>query len=576
MFWSLLANALSSRNLWLLVALLEVCLTLLSPVPGDVRKPLLNVVAGLLSSAVLLAVIGLAWAVMLKRLDGPSRLIAAVPCVLVAGAARGVALQWLLTNWGMSPAGIGGYQYRVMSSVLVVLLAATTGALLKVAVEGHRARLEMLAAEQHRLALILNEANDGLASDQGELVEVITADLTSQLTKVAGTAPPLAIDSLEQLAAGVVRPLSHELAVAMPTWEPPELSSIRHDVQWSRVWGSMASVSSVDPVGPTLITLLVLPTSILILGLPAALVLHGVAAVLVFCGLWILRTFGSVIPAPEATTWRFASTAGLLVVACTPAAVSAWFLSTSAAGLVNAMYLLIVTPIAALLLSFIRATRVQQREIDEALTRTVEQTQWWIYRARMAQWWHRGTAARALHGPVQSSIYAAVQRLRAAVDDDTATLELVESILDDIRRTLPTVVVQRASEATVRTELAALATAWKPLVVVTYSVDEETAKRLETDPVCAGITLDVAVEAVSNAVRHGDATRINVGLTSEQDRAVSIEIHDDGNGWESAAGDQRGHGLGVRQLDMCALRWAYASTPGANRFTADFPLLHSQ
>lgn len=574
-------DAFASRNVWLLVASVEVMLTLISPVPGDVRNPTLDLLAGLASSAVLLGVIWCGWILGLRRLVGLQRLALGVPLLVVAGVSRGVVLQSLLVAWGLSEPGASGYRYRVMASVLVVVVGGTAGALVKLALDGHRSRLEILGSEQRRLALVLRQSNARLRREQNDAVESVANSLIVSLAAIDGSSPSLAIDSLEQIATQVVRPLSHELLEATPTWQPPTEEDSHREVDRSQVWESMASLHSVEPVGPALVTLLVSPTSMVILGLWPALLLHGVAAVAVYAGLALLRTAGRVLPEPKRIQPRIAVTTALLVLACTPAAVVATHFAGPSPEWVIAAYLVIVIPVVALLFSFIRATRVQQAAIDLEIRRTVERTRWWVCRVRMTQWWQEATLARALHGPVQTALHAAVRRLQGAVDAGRATPEFVNEVVADLRALLPTVVLNRNAATSLRAELDALGKTWKPLVAITSTVSEDAAALLEQDPVCSEIVINIAGESVSNAIRHGRARTLSIDLGVTDPGQVSVVVVDDGRGWaptQSTTSELTATrpppdsvGLGVRQLDACTLSWGYSCLGGRNVMRANLP-----
>ena len=576
-FWGPIGDALGSRNLWLLVAALEVALTLLSPFPADVRRPALNIAAGLVSSVVLLAVIWCGWTLLLKRLTGAMRVAAAVPIIVLAGVARGAVLQSMLIAWGMSQPGVEGYSYRISVSVTVVVLGSATGALVKTAVDGQRTRLERLAKEQERLSLVLAQAEADVQRDQSGAIATIRSDLAVQLAQVQAASPVLAIDSLEQLAASVVRPLSHELASKTPTWDPPELSTVSQRLEWSKVWGTMASVGAINPWAPALFILILTPTSVIILGVKSGVLLHLVAACLVYVGLMLVRASCSGLAARQSTSIRMAVTTALLIVACVPAALATLlFPGTSSSNVINSLYIFIVVPLIALLLSFVRAARTQQREIDEAVNEIVNETRWWVSRTRMVGWWQRGTLARALHGPVQSAIHAAVQRLRVAVDSGTATPDQVESVLDDVRRSLPDVVIQGDAAADVAYQLAEISLTWQPLVDVQFELDAVAEDSLHTDQLCGEIAVSTAGEAVSDAVRHGGARQVRISLTSTEDNILSVVVTDDGRGRERASGDrEENSGLGTSQLDTCAVAWSYAVSSDVNCLQVQLPLLQS-
>ena len=71
-------------------------------------------------------------------------------------------------------------------------------------------------------------------------------------------------------------------------------------------------------------------------------------------------------------------------------------------------------------------------------------------------------------------------------------------------------------------------------------IDEAAETRL--DPAQLTDTLQIVREAVSNALRHGNAARITIRLHEDRDR-LALLIQDDGTGFDPAATSSDGHGL---------------------------------
>lgn len=569
MGWELIADALGSRHLWLAIALVEMALTFLSQVPGDIRRPPLNLAAGFLSSLALLLVVGLGWFLVLRRLRGGVRIIAAFPVLVLAAVVRGAILQLLLVQWGMSADGIENYRYRIMVSLFVVLLGAAIGVALKVGVDGNRSRLTQLEAEQERLTRVLAEAQAEVRADQTEALQEICGDVVNQLAAVPGSSALFAADSLDHLAVGVVRPLSHYLADSVPAWQPPEPATTPKRLDWARVWGDMASPAAVEPVGPAVVALVLVPASAVPMGVAPAIGLHVVLAVLVFVGLWLVRHTAAGVGRSLSVPLRLALTAALAVLACVPAAAaSLLFPAPQPLPLINAAYTLILIPIVAMLFSFIRAALRRHRQIDDQLSAIVAETNWWVARTQMQRWWQRGTLARALHGPVQTAIHSASQRLRA---DASSSPERVESVLAGVRQSLPQIVLREASGSDLVNELAVLSTTWRPLVQIEVIMEGSTAAVLATDQVCAEVAMDIISEAVSNAVRHGGARTIDIIAEPPRGTIAAFAVIDDGSGWEPRSTDPGRQGLGRAQLDRCTLDWDYAPVADGNRLSFDLP-----
>ena len=140
-----------------------------------------------------------------------------------------------------------------------------------------------------------------------------------------------------------------------------------------------------------------------------------------------------------------------------------------------------------------------------------------------------------------------------ALQDVTALLQQIHMIEDDENKTSRlkrTEIIARAVVKELRAFCDELAPPWMDLglneavtelaerlsqaydIVIMTDCDEETDKAaLENDKLLS--LLRIIQEAVSNAVRHGQATEVNIQLSKENDKLI-LEIDDNGKGFDSA------------------------------------------
>lgn len=593
--WEALGRNLFARNVWLLTAFVTTVMPVLSTFPGDERRPLPSIAAGLVSTVAMLVV---AWCggVLLRRAPlGPALVAVGVLVVALAGAVRGWVLQWWLVTWGMSATGWDGYRYRVLGAVIAVVTFTVLGAMVKMGVDNHRRRVAELQATQESLTMVLRQAEGQAQSDQGTALVDVTSYLKEQLDQVAVSSPDVAVKSLDYIAEAVVRPLSHELAATVPSWRPPEPSSLKRTVSLSQVLADIASPAYINPLGPAVVWLIVTPQSSDTLGWGRAILMHVTASGLLFAGLSLLRRLpAGAVPGKTAPV-RLAALGLLMMLVCVPAGISSWLFSPPPVKGVYAVYMIVVMPAVALLFSVWGATRAQQRAMDANLQALVDQTAWWVARTRLVLWWQNGALARAMHGPVQSVIHAAAHRLRVATQSGDGNPQLVRKTLAEVSNALASAVMAERVPGRLQEELTEMAAVWMPLVTIQVEVNESSAVLIDSDPVGAEITADVAAEAISNAVRHGGARFVSVTVEVFEARDVLLVVTDDGAGWQTtprsaggSATDFEGAegvedaaiawsgGLGTAQLDTCALEWTYHRGVGAgdgNQLSVRLPLV---
>lgn len=191
--------------------------------------------------------------------------------------------------------------------------------------------------------------------------------------------------------------------------------------------------------------------------------------------------------------------------------------------------------------------RVEQslRQSEEALRRTLEE------RARLG---------RNLHDGVIQALYAAGMGLagirvllRPEQEEAVARLEQTRAVLNesvtDLRNFIAGLEPEAAREQTFTHAVTALLDYMQSIrpVSALLTIDEGLASRLTL--VQRAHALQFAREAVSNALRHGEATEVRVSLQARGERAV-FSIEDNGRGFDPA---QRGAN-GGRGLDNLAGR----------------------
>ena len=155
-----------------------------------------------------------------------------------------------------------------------------------------------------------------------------------------------------------------------------------------------------------------------------------------------------------------------------------------------------------------------------------------------AQEQERMDMAREIHDGALQDVTALLQQIHMIEDDENKTSRLkrteiiAKAVVKELRafcdELAPPWMDLGLNEAI--TELAErLSQAYDIVIMTDY--DEETDKaELENDKILS--LLRIIQEAVSNAVRHGQATDINIQLTKENDRLI-LEIEDNGKGFDS-------------------------------------------
>lgn len=186
----------------------------------------------------------------------------------------------------------------------------------------------------------------------------------------------------------------------------------------------------------------------------------------------------------------------------------------------------------------------------------IENARLWQDNRRLAVFADRERIAKDLHDGVVQSLFAVGMALQAGQDlvTDPSAIgkRLEESVahIDDVIRDLRNYIFGLGPTGTADR---ALGLALKELADE-FRRGSDVAIRVEVEPeaasVAAAYTADlvqIAREAISNAVRHGDPQTLSVVLTKDGDEVV-LEVEDDGRGFDSDAPTAGGRGLaGLRE-----------------------------
>ena len=491
---------------------------------------------------------------VLRRLNGQIRIAIALIVIILAGLVRGVALQLGLVELGLAASGTSGLAVRMATSMVTVPAAFLVAAAAVSAVRSYRESTAMLLAEQQRLIALIDASASGIEERQAEALDRVQDRLDAELRLLAADGAPAAVAALEAFAGQVVRPLSHSLARALPTWEGEAVEAPK--VRWIDVWRDPEPTVAIRPV--------ILSLAILIMAIPTALLIYqpryGIAAaavglvVIFMClslGRWLLLRW---TPRKALTSWL--AIVGVLL--CTAVAVSYLTNLVDGTGPSSGVFpavSFVVIPVFGLLIATVSMMGTRMRENTAELEAVAQQLQWNLARVNTQQWEQSGRLSRALHGPVQSMLHARLLRLRRQVEEGDLREVQLEELRDELQAALVSAMAPSDAPRPVTDVLADVAETWEGVAQVTWQVSAAAVDALARDRLCTEAVTDLATEAVSNAVRHGGATLVEVSIELGHALGgadlVVLRVVDDGQ-----VLDEGMPGLGTALLTRCTFDWS--------------------
>ena len=506
------------------------------------------------SQATMFALLLACRATVLRDAASRPRPWAALACFLAAGITRNV------TAGAVFAAFLGPDAFRpglrIVSGAIVGIVAFVPTTIIVASWRDYRQRrADLLARRASLMTTAVSLQTDIAARDQSVLDQV-----RAQLDDVLAVSDPA--PELQRWSSDVLRPMSHQLALAIPQWQPSAVAPERVrviDVLRQAVRGApfMPVTTSVT------VALLAFIPIFLAYGWGVALMFTAGLLIVGSALLWAAnRLLAGLFPLPTAARGILmlvllgviGLVVGLLAEALLPTE-EVTFLVAPALGLGFLFFGLGF----ALARSLARELRRTLEELEEADARLA----WRVARLGLTQWAQGSRFARALHGPVQGLVTVAIARLRESPHE-------AERILADLRWSLLQALEGGDHGLAWRDGVERVTSAWSGFCDVRLTAQGSCQAVLDADEVCRDMALEILAEAVSNAVRHGGATRVTADVSCAGDRVI-IVLTDNG-AWapESTGGLP---GLGTRVLDACTLEWSRERVPGATRVRAVLPAL---
>ena len=471
------------------------------------------------------------------------------------------------------------WEYQLLLGALWELMLAVLWANLNGAFRDHSRVVKELNKIKESILGYRENAEVILAEEQEKLLELTRSTLLPQIQLVEN-----AIDSgnialasrwgvaheLKGIIYNQVRPLSESLRSTAKSLRIPPKTNRSHF--WSvisipKYFKIKNSIFPAYTFASMFLGFLATPFWLLDISwvLPSALLS------LTYFGV-ILGVRRLVLNIPEVSAWQGVTALTLMAIA---APLPAYFVAVifypdvqkAAIYGSSLVYLsMIVVGILALLDSFDYEARryrehlVQQNE-ELALEVALFEQQLWVARRKWSL---------VLHGTVQASLTAALTRLNAQ-DADKKTLVAVKKDLD---RAIAALSSPPNLEVKFSSAIKEIIFTWQGICEIDLDIDEAIKKVVTKDSHLSMCVNEIVKEAISNAVRHGDARSAKVSLTSAADGVIDLTVKNDG----FAPGFRTTKGLGTTLLDELTVSWSldFDSATDETVLSARLPFSRSQ
>ncbi len=185
-------------------------------------------------------------------------------------------------------------------------------------------------------------------------------------------------------------------------------------------------------------------------------------------------------------------------------------------------------------------------------------------------WAARRSWSLVVHGSVQASLTAALTRLSAA----EVTAQTRAQAKKDLERAITALSSTPQFNLKLSGALKDLVDTWQGVCDIEIEIETALKRQISKDSKLSMCINEILKEAVSNAVRHGNARSLSVQIAELEKGLLVIEVANDGR---PPVFDRR-HGLGSSMLDELTLKWqlAYVENRDQTVLLAHLPFSGSQ
>jgi len=266
------------------------------------------------------------------------------------------------------------------------------------------------------------------------------------------------------------------------------------------------------------------------------------------------------------STWLGASVVGLLsVVAWVPSMAflllkSADYPELGVLAFTSTMVLILTSMVVAIWVAFKRE-RLAYLEQIESLNRERSRQ---LALIDQAVWVARRNWSYMVHGTVQGALTAAIARIQLG---PTISPEVIGQILKDVERARAALNQSQSFFQSWREVWPQIQQTWDGVCAVTQSTSAEAEALLDSSSETSTCVAEIAKELVSNAFRHGNATKVHISISVGSPGDLLIESTNNG----SAVEEGRISGIGSEMFVELTSSWNWSNTADGPRFTAVVP-----
>lgn len=197
----------------------------------------------------------------------------------------------------------------------------------------------------------------------------------------------------------------------------------------------------------------------------------------------------------------------------------------------------------------------QMRRDNDSLAREVS-----LFEQQM--WIARRNWSFVVHGTVQAALTAAITRLSS---DENLEKYQIDMVMQDLNRAKEALSKTPEIDIDLNAALPNLVATWAGICNVKFEITERANRALQKDSSARMCVNEICKEAVSNAVRHGEAKEVLVQIDRSADELLILKISNNGR----LLDPKLRSGVGSAMLDELTLQWSVRNNRATARVDLD-------
>lgn len=398
-------------------------------------------------------------------------------------------------------------------------------------------------------------------------LERVRGRLNEEFARLDTSDDEEALETLRHLAGDVIRPMSHELAQSVPSWQPESTTVEASRVSWRRVVQSLGERGHFLPITTSVILVIIYAPSALVLNRPFAVHILLALLISIAVSLFLANVVLDRVLPLRSLAWSGTLVVVAALLAGTVSSIAAAIAIGGSRGLAvipgGIVYLAGGALIGAALSSRAAAQQETAAELQSLTTQLAKR----LVLLHQAQWYHQRSLSRALHGSMQSAVTAAAIRLDRALAEGEVSPQLLAEAQASIAQEIDVLGSTTRQPDSLDDVITRLTTMWSRVCTVDFAADDHVRDAISGDSVLRSTVTEIVTEAMSNAIRHGQAEHVSVLLTTSEPDVLVVRVDDDGRVSATAGGP----GLGSAFLDDCTSSWESIASQDGHALVASLP-----